>query len=213
MFAIYNNSGLNFRSTIDNLYNLPNLDAIARVRNNVEEGLPKDHTLKNKKKLYDSKDNKKAEAIYKKIANIDTKAPIYNVSEIMTNDVISLNESNTLQEAYNLMEEHDINQIPVLNNENTHIMGMITYKMILDILINDIEFVEFNLNKTLDNLDFTDVLTTDPITDIRRVAKVMVDFKLGAIPIVDQDDKLQGIVSRSDILDAVSNKPPMQIYG
>lgn len=131
----------------------------------------------------------------------------------MTNDVISLNESNTLQEAYNLMEEHDINQIPVLNNENTHIMGMITYKMILDILINDIEFVEFNLNKTLDNLDFTDVLTTDPITDIRRVAKVMVDFKLGAIPIVDQDDKLQGIVSRSDILDAVSNKPPMQIYG
>lgn len=51
MFAIYNNSGLNFRSTIDNLYNLPNLDAIARVRNNVEEGLPKDHTLKNKKAL------------------------------------------------------------------------------------------------------------------------------------------------------------------
>lgn len=213
MFAIYNNNGLSFRSTIDNLYSFPKLDALARVRNNVEEGLPKDHSLKNKKKLYDNKDERKAEAIYKKIANLDTKVQIYNVSEVMTSDVVTLFEDSTLQEAYNLMQENDINQIPVLNKESNHIVGLMTYKMILNILINDPEFVEFNLNKTLDNLDFGDVLTVDPITDIRRVAKVMVDFDLGALPIVDQDDKLQGIVSRSNILKAVANTPPLQIWG
>lgn len=213
MFAIYNNNGLNFRSTIDNLYNLPNVDALARVRNNVEEGLPKDHSLKNRKKLYESKDTKKAEAIYKKIANIDTTIPIFNVADIMTLDVITLSEDNSLQEAYNLMIEKDINQIPIMSTETNQVIGMVTYKMILDILMNDIDYVKFNLDKSLKDLDLDDVITADPITDIRRVAKVMVDFGLSGIPIVDQDDNLKGIVSRASILKAVSNTPPLQIWG
>jgi len=212
MFAIYNNNGLNFRSTIDNLYNLPNLEALSRTRNNVEEGLPKDHSLKKRKKLYENKDLKEAESVYKRIANIDTSVPIYNVADIMTSDVIVLNEENTLQEAYDLMIENEINQIPIIKKEDEQIIGMVSYKMILEILMNDLEFTQFNLNKTLENLDFEDVLTADPITDIRRVAKVMVDFKLGAITIVDQDDKIKGIVSRANILKAVANTPPLQIY-
>ncbi len=49
MFAIYNNNGLSFRSTIDNLYNLSNVDSIARSRNNVNEGLPKRSFCKRQK--------------------------------------------------------------------------------------------------------------------------------------------------------------------
>jgi predicted transcriptional regulator len=41
----------------------------------------------------------------------------------------------------------------------------------------------------------------------------MVDFSLTAIPVVDQNDNLLGIVSRANILKAVANTPPMQIWG
>ena len=57
-----------------------------------------------------------------------------------------------------------------------------------------------------------DVITSDPISDIRRVAKVMVDFNLNAMPIVSQEDKIVGIVSRTDILKAVSTIPPLRLW-
>ena len=103
-----------------------------------------DDSLNNRKKLQESKDTKKAEAIYKKIANIDTTVPIFNVADIMTLDVITLSEENSLQEAYNIMIENDINQIPIISSETNQVTAMVTYKMILDILMNDIDYVQFN---------------------------------------------------------------------
>lgn len=213
MFAIYNNRGLSFRSTIDNLYNLSSIDSIARVRNNIEEGLPKDHSLKNKKKLYRSAIQvEEAETAYRKIANIDTKEQVFHVKDIMTKDVISLFEEDTIQMAYELMEEKEIRQIPVLNKNTNQILGMVFQNTILGLIIKDIEFAQMTIKKPLSSVDFGEVITADPITDIRRVSKVMVDFSLSAIPVVDQNDKLQGIVSRANVLNAVANTPPLQIW-
>lgn len=212
MFAIYNNNGLSFRSTIDNLYNLSNIDSIARVRNNINEGLPKDHTVKSKKKLYDEKTVDEASEIYRRVANIDTKEQIFHIKDLMTKNVFVLNQENTLQEAYNMMEDNDIKQIPIMSKDN-HIIGLLTHKMILDVLVNDLEFAENSMKKNISIIDLGDVITSDPISDIRRVAKVMVDFSLSAIPVVDQEDTLLGIVSRANILNAVANTPPMQIWG
>ncbi len=213
MFAIYNNNGLSFRSTIDNLYTLSNVDSIARVRNNTEEGLPKDHSLKSKKKLYENQNIEEAKSVYKKMANIDTKEPIFHVQDLMTRDVISLNEENTLLEAYELMQEHEFRQIPILNKDDNQLIGLVTQEFILDLLVADLEFAQNIMERKLSTFDFKEVITSDPITDIRRVAKVMVDFSLTAIPVVDQDDNLLGIVSRANILKAVANTPPMQIWG
>eukprot|EP01029_Cantina_marsupialis_P021096 TRINITY_DN501371_c0_g1_i2.p1 TRINITY_DN501371_c0_g1~~TRINITY_DN501371_c0_g1_i2.p1 ORF type:complete len:190 (-),score=48.37 TRINITY_DN501371_c0_g1_i2:42-611(-) len=188
MFAIYGNSGLNFRSTVDNLYTLSNVDSIARVRNNINEGLPKDHSVKQKKKLYESEKSDEAEAVYKKIANIDTKIPIYQVRDLMTKDVLTLTVENTVKEAYDMMEENQIRQIPILNSDNKTITALINEKDILKLLVEDIEFVQSSMRKQIGLLDLNEVITADPITDIRRVAKVMVDFSLSAVPIVDQDD-------------------------
>ncbi len=213
MFAIYNNNGLSFRSTIDNLYTLSNVDSIARVRNNTEEGLPKDHSLKSRKKLYENQNIEEAKSVYKKMANIDTKEPVFHVQDLMTRDVISLNEENTLLEAYELMQEHEFRQIPVLNKDHNQLIGLVTQEFILDLLVGDLEFAQNIMERELSTFDFKEVITSDPITDIRRVAKVMVDFSLTAIPVVDQDDNLLGIVSRANILKAVANTPPMQIWG
>ena len=56
------------------------------------------------------------------------------------------------------------------------------------------------------------VITADPVSDIRRVARLMQEFKLNGVPIVDQHDTLLGIVSRSDILRAVTNDPPLNMW-
>ena len=213
MFAIYNNNGLSYRSTVDNLYNLSTIDSIARIRNNVEEGLPKNHTTKNKKRLYEDSSVEEATQVYKSIANIDTKTEIFHVKDLMTNEIFTLNSENTLLEAYELMKEKDIRQVPIINKEKGTIVGMLSEKSILESILNDVEFVTSTLRRPLGSFDLGDVITADPITDIRRVAKVMVDFSLTAVPIVDQHDNLLGIVSRANILEAISNTPPLQIWG
>ncbi len=172
----------------------------------------KDHSVKDKKKLYEKKSLKEASEAYKRVANIDTKEQIFHIKDLMTKDVITLTQENTLLEAYNLMEDNDIRQIPIMSEDN-HIMGLLTHKMLLDVLVNDIEFARNTIKKSINIIDLGEVITTDPISDIRRVAKVMVDFSLTAIPVVDQEDNLQGIVSRANILNAVANTPPLQIWG
>ncbi len=211
MFAIYNKNGLSFRSTIDNLYDLSNVDSLAKVRNNVEEGLPKDHSEKRKKKFFEGKSEEEILQTYRKIANINNSEQIFQIKDLMTKDVITLNKNNTLREAYDIMDNNKIKQIPIMSSSN-RVIGLLTQRMILDLFVNDIEYAKNNINKNLEILNFKEVLASDPVSDIRRVAKVMIDFNLPAIPVVDQNDNLQGIVSKTNILKAVANFPALQIW-
>lgn len=207
MFAIYNNGSVGFRSTVDNLYELKNLDAPNKVSLKPDDDdLFQEFMAANKK-------NNQHEAInsYKKMANIDTSEQIFHVKDIMTKEVITINDDIKISEAYEKLKNTKISQIPVLD-ETKKIVGIIDKKMILNLLMDDIREANTILNRTLNTLYFNEVLTTDPITDIRRVAKVMIDLKLDAIPVVNNQDELVGIVSKSDIIRAVSNIPKLQLW-
>jgi acetoin utilization protein AcuB len=61
-------------------------------------------------------------------------------------------------------------------------------------------------------LIYQEFISTDPISDIRRVAKVMIDFKHDAIPVVNSNDILVGIVSKTNIINAVSHIPNLKLW-
>lgn len=212
MFAVYNNGSVGFRSTADNLYELKNLESPHKVSLK-----PDDDSLFQKYLSGKEKENQKTsnenEALdtYKKIANIDTSEQIFHVKDIMTRDVVWIDKNLSISQAYDKSRDTKINQIPVLD-ENKNIIGLINKKMILNLIMDDIGEIKITLNKKLDDLYFTEVLTTDPVTDIRRVSKVMIDFKLDAIPVVDKSEDLVGIVSKSDIIKAVSKIPKLQLW-
>ncbi len=209
MFAIYNNGSVGFRSTADNLYQIKNTDAPLGAALK-----PDDDTLF--QELVNSKDKKnpsntKEINAYKKMANIDTKEIVYHVQDIMTSNCTYLETSATILDVYNTLKENNINQVPILSNENK-IIGLINKKIILNLIIDDIENAKSVLSKKIDDLYLPELITTDPITDIRRVSKVMVDFKLDAIPVVDENHILVGMVSKTDIIKAVSTIPKLQLW-
>lgn len=210
MFAIYRNGSVGFRNTIDNLYKIKKTDS----PNNVEMR-PNDDTLF-QEFLSSTKEKNapiKEEALnaYKKIANIDTSNQIFHVKDVMTKNCIFIDIEKTVMDAYDKLKEHKINQIPIINSEQK-VISLIDKGYILDLIVDDIENTELILNKKLEELYLDELITTDPITDIRRVSKVMLDFKLSAIPVVTQDDILVGIVSKSDIIRAVANTPKLQLW-
>ncbi len=207
MFAIYNNGSVGFRSTVDNLYELKNTEAPNRVSLKPDDDDLFQEYMSGKSK----KNNNQALDAYKKMANIDTSEQIFHVEDIMTKDVTTIDSTFKIAQAYELLKDTKISQIPVLDKEK-NILGLINKKMILNLIMEDVNEIRIVLNKILNDLYFDEVLTTDPITDIRRVAKVMIDFKLDAIPVVNNKDELVGIVSKSDIIKAVSKLPKLQLW-
>jgi acetoin utilization protein AcuB len=209
MFTIYNNGNVGFRSTADNLYELKNIDELASTRLKPDEGFIQQ--FNNKKDQGQKESSGNAIEKYKEMANIDTLEPVYQVKDIMTRNCIYIDTGSTIREAYDSLNELDINQMPVISFAKK-IIGMISKEYILYLLMDDIENSKNILNKKLDDLYLDEVITADPISDIRRVAKVMIDFKLDAIPIVDENDILHGIVSKTDIIKAISNIPHLQLW-
>lgn len=208
MFAIYKNGSIGFRSTADNLYNLKNIDELSEARLKPDEGFIQ---LLNDENKEENKNKNVAINKYKKMANIDTSELVYHIKDIMTKDCIYIDIQSTVNDAYDSLNKLDIDQMPVVSF-GKKIIGMISKKMILDLLMDDIENSKYILNKKIDDIKLLEIITADPISDIRRVAKVMVDFKLDAIPIVEENDVLVGIVSKTDIIKAISHLPSLQLW-
>lgn len=207
MFAIYNKGSVGFRSTVDNLYELKKTDAPDAVQLKPNDDDLFQEYLNSKK----GKDTQQAINAYKKVANIDTSEQVFHVKDIMTLEPVYIDQSITIQEAYDKLKDVEVNQLPVLGFSKK-IMGMINKKTILNLIMDDISNINNILNRKIEDIYLDEVLTTDPITDIRRVAKVMLDFKLDAIPVVTQEDILVGIVSKTDIIKAVSHIPKFQLW-
>lgn len=209
MFAVYNNGSVSMRSTADNLYELKHIESPSKIQLK-----PDDDTLfqeyMTSKKNSNSK-NQKALDIYRKMANIDTSELVYHVKDIMSRDCISIDSKQSIQEAYDVLKESNLSQVPVVIFGNK-IQGLIDNKIILNLLLENMDNTNYILNKKVEDISLPELITTDPVSDIRRVSKVMIDFKLNAIPVVDEEDILIGIVSKTDIIKAVSHLPHLQLW-
>ncbi|MFT4929791.1 MAG: acetoin utilization protein AcuB [Phenylobacterium sp.] len=56
------------------------------------------------------------------------------------------------------------------------------------------------------------VYATEPVTDIRRIAGLMIEKALHTMPIIENGGKIVGIISRTDIIKAVMTEPPLSLW-
>ena len=206
MFAVFNDGRLSSKGPIETLYNVKKINEANEINNDKQSNESNQFTVPTQNAI-----TKEASLAYKRNANLDTREVIYHVSQIMNKEIFYVNSQTTVEETYNILYAKNIRQLPIID-EGGKIKGMVSQKDILDLIINDIEHLSHSIKKTLNDLILPDVIATDPITDIRRVAKVMTDFNLNAMPIVNDDEILVGIVSRTDILRTVASVPPMQLW-
>lgn len=161
MFAVYNNGSVGFRSTADNLYELKNIEAPNKVL------LKPDDDDLFQEYLNQKKQNKNQNAIetYKKIANIEMSEIVYEVKDIMNKEPISIDNTQNVKEAYEKLKANQVNQLPIVSFGKT-IIGLINKKIILNLIMEDLDNIEHTLNKKLEDLYLPELITTDPITDI-----------------------------------------------
>ncbi|MGG0717363.1 acetoin utilization AcuB family protein [Robertmurraya massiliosenegalensis] len=122
------------------------------------------------------------------------------VEEIMISDVYTLEKENTLEEAIQLMKEKRIKHIPIIDREK-HLIGIVTDRDIKE-AIPSIFFFEENkdiLQKPLESIMVSDVITGHPLDFVEEVAAIFYESKIGCLPII-KDKRLVGIITQTDLL-------------
>ena len=112
MFAVYNNGSVGFRSTADNLYELKNLEAPNKVSLKPDDDDLFQEYMTREQKQKPSNQNEALD-IYKKIANMATSEQIFHVKDIMTKEVVWIEDTLNISQAYDKLRDTKINQIPV----------------------------------------------------------------------------------------------------
>jgi len=125
------------------------------------------------------------------------------IREIMTTEVVSLQETDNMLDASMIFARSSLRHLPVLRD--TVLVGVVTerdVKRFAPGLLSGVTSEQYNL--ALETTAISRVMTRDPMTlkpeqEVIDAAEIFVSKRFGCLPVVD-NGKLVGIVTRSNML-------------
>ncbi|MBN1286037.1 MAG: CBS domain-containing protein [Anaerolineae bacterium] len=130
------------------------------------------------------------------------------VSKIMTADVITVTPDTSHREAFETLKRHNISQVPVLDKGK--LVGIVSEEDLLSTQPSPATTLSIHeIYALLEKLKVRQfmthpVYTVDEECPIEVAARVMLEHRLGCLPIV-RGEELVGIVSETDIFKAFVN--------
>ena len=103
---------------------------------------------------------------------------------------ITVNVNARVADAINIMREHKIGGIPVVNDDLI-LVGIITNR--------DLRF-ERNIQKSVSEVMTQKVITTEEFTDFETAAEILNQYKIEKLPVVDKQGHLIGLITYKDII-------------
>lgn len=131
--------------------------------------------------------------------------------EIMTSPVSTVPVTASIGDVTQIFTEKRFRHIPIVIGKG-RIAGLISDRDILRQRANR-KIQDPPIDRELiDTIMVKEVLIATPETTIREIAQVMVDERVGSIPIVDEQESVVGMITRSDIVRAVVKHGPMRMW-
>lgn len=123
----------------------------------------------------------------RRLKDIKSNDPVW---KWMTSDPLTIQPQQTLREAILIMQDNKIDGIPVINEEQ-RVIGLLTKSSIMDCFIKGISL----------DCPVSDFMTKSVITIGKKesIGKAF-QYPVGRLPVVDEQEKLIGILTRTDIL-------------
>lgn len=125
------------------------------------------------------------------------------VRDVMTTALLCVDSLTTVPEAQRLMQEHRIRRLPVIDDGK--LVGIITQGDVRGALpseattLNRAEQDYLMKQVKVDRIMHTNVLTITPEATLADAARLMVQRKIGGLPVVADEGQVIGIVTESDI--------------
>ncbi len=134
---------------------------------------------------------------------------LVEVREIMSSPVVSITQEATLEEAWRLFEQHAVGTLPVMG-EN-HVVGLLSVTDLMGLVWRRGHGMQVREGQVAEVMS-SPVVTCWPDTLIRRAARVMTDYRIHSLPVVDGQGKLEGMVTASDLVRRLALEPPLELY-
>jgi acetoin utilization protein AcuB len=126
------------------------------------------------------------------------------VSEIMTRGPAVVTAQATVADAWDALRSLDVRHLPVVNEEQ-ELVGIVSDRDLSAPPVSPL--MDQLLGPPVPKLDapVAAVMSASPLSvgaddDVREVVELMIDNKIGAVPVVDPEGKIVGIVSYLDVL-------------
>ena len=126
------------------------------------------------------------------------------IDEFMTTDPCTWRDTDTINDARQIMTEKHIRHIPIINSEN-HVLGLVTQRDVLAatepvLLSSDkSDSVEAKADIRLSDIMIRNVRVVHQSDSLRQAALYLQAHKYGCLPVVS-DDSLVGIITDSDFI-------------
>jgi acetoin utilization protein AcuB len=123
----------------------------------------------------------------------------------MTEDPVTVTASSTVGEAIQILQELNVRHIPVVNQSN-ELVGMLSDRDLRAVSVPrtiDEEWLgelRIALETPVARVMSSNVVTVQEEASMPEVIELMLDNKIGAVPVVDADSALVGIISYIDLL-------------
>lgn len=119
--------------------------------------------------------------------------------EIMTSNVVTINETQSVQEAAALMSQHNIGSVPVVNN-NGQMVGIVTDR---DITLRTTAQGESVQTPVSQVMTAQKIVQGTPDMDVHEAANLMAQQQIRRLPVVE-NGQVTGMVALGDL--AVQNQ-------
>jgi len=125
------------------------------------------------------------------------------VRKWMSRDVITTDVDASMQQAIQLMREHKINILPVM--EEDRVVGILTDRDLKSASPSDATTLDMHeLLYLVSRIKVREIMTTSLITvhpdhTIEEAAATLLEKKISGLPVLDTEDRLVGIITRSDL--------------
>jgi CBS domain-containing protein len=131
-----------------------------------------------------------------------------SISDIMSREVVSVDEDDSLQNLLESMRALRFRHLPVTDADR--LIGLVTERDLLKVssstllphsATRDRELFErFRVRDVM----VRDVVVVHPDTSVLDAARLMLDKHIGCLPVIDADNTLLGVVTSSDFITAVA---------
>ena len=127
-----------------------------------------------------------------------------SVRDLMTERVYTLGPHDDLEELYELMDDHRIRHVPVVDRDGD-LIGLVSQRDLARGALGPQDALPLNVQQELmrrrkvREIMSTEVETVDPDADLNVAAQMMLDNKLGCLPVVE-GEHLVGILTEADFV-------------
>jgi acetoin utilization protein AcuB len=126
------------------------------------------------------------------------------ISDWMTREVISVEPDVSMMKVSKIMKEKHIRRLPVVD-AGKKLLGIVTDRDIKEASPSKATTLDIHeLYYLLSEIKVKDIMTVKPFTitpnnTIEKAALIMMEKRIGGLPVVDDQGKLVGIITESDI--------------